>query len=219
MVQVQAEVGLAFAREQGFPIWLTAGTIWRGWALAEQDRGEEGVAQIRQGLATWRATGAEGYRAYYLALLADACGKVGQTEEGLDAPAEALTLVGKTGERIWEGELYRLKGELTLQKGARGWRLETSPPSLQVPSPKSQIPREVAQEAEACFLKAIDITRQQQAKSWELRATTSLAWLWQSQGKQHAARNTLFEIYNWFTEGFDTADLQEAKALLEELGN
>jgi class 3 adenylate cyclase/predicted ATPase len=217
MVQVQAEVGIALAHEQGFPIWSTAGTIWRGWALAEQDQGEEGVAQIRQGLAAWRATGAEGYRVYYLALLAEACGKVGQTEEGLNALAEALTLVGKTGERIWETELYRLKGKLTLQKGARDWRLGTSSSSSQTPSPKPPVSRAVEDEAEGYFLKAIEIARQQQAKSWELRATTPLARLWQSQGKQHAARSTLSEIYDWFTEGFDTKDLQEAKALLEEL--
>ena len=136
----------------------------------------------------------------YLVLLAEAHGQAGQVEEGLDALAEALAFVDKTGIREWEAELYRLKGELTVQKS----------PKSEVRSPKS--------EAEACFLKAIEIARCQRAKSLELRATTSLARLWQQQGKQKEAHSILSEVYTWFTEGFDTKDLQEAKALLEELG-
>jgi predicted ATPase len=147
-----------------------------------------------------QATGAALNRSYGLVWLAEAYGKMGQTEEGLSVLAEALDVVNKTGERFYEAELYRLKGELTLaQSGVQG------------------LASSVQKEAEECFLKAIEIARQQQAKSWELRATTSLAWLWQRQGKQHEARNTLSNIYNWFTEGFDTKDLQEAKALLDEL--
>ncbi len=142
-------------------------------------------------------------RPYYLALLAEAYGKGGQAEEGLSALSEALAVVDKTGERYYEAELYRLKGELTLKS-----EVKTS-------QNKSQASLE--SEAEECFLKAIEIARRQQAKSWELRAVISLARLWQQQGKKAEARQMLAEIYGWFTEGFDTADLQEAKALLDEL--
>jgi predicted ATPase len=169
-------------------------------------------------MAAYQATGAELWRPYWLALLAEACGKAGKGEEGLTALAEALAMVDNNGERMMAAELYRLKGELTLQKaGARGWGLGTSSFSPQAPSLKPQVSKEVAWEAEECFHKAIDIARKQQAKSWELRATTSLARLWQKQGKQHEAHSALSEIYNWFTEGFDTKDLQEAKTLIEGL--
>jgi predicted ATPase len=183
-----------------------------------QGRAEDGIQQIHQGMAAWRATGAEMNRPYFLALLAEAYGKAGQVEEGLAALAEALALVDKTGGRGNEAELYRLKGELTLQLETRGWRLETSPPSSQASSPKSQAPSGAEREAEEYFLKAIDIARHQQARMWELRATVSLARLWRQQDKRDEARQMLAEIYGWFTEGFDTKDLLEAKGLLEELG-
>jgi hypothetical protein len=128
----------------------------------------------------------------------------------LDVVAEALAAVRKRGTYLWEAELYRLKGELTLQK----WSVASS--QLPVTNPQSPTPNPQA-EAEACFLKAIEIARTQEAKSLELRAVMSLARLWQQQGKQHAARNMLSEVYGWFTEGFDTKDLQEAKALLDAL--
>jgi predicted ATPase len=134
-----------------------------------------------------------------LALLAEGCKQRGQVEEGLAVMAEALATVDNTGERTHEAELYRLKGELTLQSKA--------------PSAKC----EVEKEAEEYFHKAIEIARQQQAKSLELRAVMSLSRLWQQQGKQDEAHQMLVEIYGWFTEGFDTKDLQEAKALLAEL--
>jgi predicted ATPase len=142
-------------------------------------------------------------RPYSLALLAVGYGKAGQSDEGLSALAEALALVERTGERFYEAELYRLKGELTLQK------FQVSGSTFQAVSPPA--------EAEECFLKAIKIVRRQQAKSLELRAVVSLSRLWQSQGKKGEARRMLAEIYGWFTEGFDTTDLKEAKALLEEL--
>ena len=116
--QEQAEAVIALSTEQGFPYWLAWGTILRGWALAEQGQEEEGIAQIRQGLAAYQATGAELWRPYYLALLAEAYGKVGQAEEGLTALAEALAVVDKTGERCYEAELYRLRGELTLAQSS-----------------------------------------------------------------------------------------------------
>jgi predicted ATPase len=172
----------------------------RGWVLAEQGQGEEGIAQMRRGLAACRATGAELERPFYLTLLAEAYGKGGQVEEGLQVLAEALDAVDKSGERFCEAELYRLKGALTLAR-----------------SRVQGLTSIVQKEAEACFLNAIKVARQQQAKSWELRATVSLARLWQQQGKTTEAHRMLSEIYGWFTEGFDTKDLQEAKALLEEL--
>jgi predicted ATPase len=153
---------------------------------------------MRQGLAGYRATGAETLRAYFLSLLAEAYGKVGQTEEGLSVLTEALAFVDNTGERFYEAELYRLKGELTSQT------------SMQ--SRESRV-----KEAEAYFLKAVEIARQQQAKSLELRAVMSLARLWQQRVKRQEAHALLSEIYGWFTEGFDTKDLQEAKVLLDEL--
>ncbi len=190
--QEQAEATMALATEQDFAHWLAHGMIFRGWALAEQ--GEEGTAQIRQGIDAWRAAGDELARPCCLALLAEACAKEGQAEEGLSALAEALAVVHKTGERVYEAELYRLKGALLLARSTR----QTA-------------------EAEACFHQALNIARHQQAKSWELRAAMSLSRLWQRLGKRAEAHQLLAEIYGWFTEGFDTADLQEAKALLAEL--
>ncbi|MBI3796864.1 MAG: AAA family ATPase [Deltaproteobacteria bacterium] len=196
----RAEALLALAREYEFSLWLAWGTIPWGWVLAEQGRGEEGVAQLRQGLVASRATGAELWRPLFLTTQAEVHGKVGQAAEGLSVVAEALAAVDKTGERFNEAELYRLKGQLTLQKSG-------------VRSPAS----EVEEEVEECFRKAIKIAQRQQAKSLELRAATSLTRLWQQQGKKAEARQMLAEIYDWFTEGFDTKDLQEAKALLDEL--
>jgi class 3 adenylate cyclase/predicted ATPase len=209
VAQERAEALIALCSEQGFSTWLAYGTVVRGWVLAEQGQGEEGITQMCQGLAAAWATGIELGRPSDLAELAAAYGKVGQAEEGLKILAEALTLVDKTGERWHEAELYRIKGELSLQ--SRSPQSTVSDPRPLAPDPQ------VEAEAEACFLKAIEIARKQQAKSLELRATMSLARLWQQQGKQHAAHDTLAEIYGWFTEGFDTADLQEAKALLAEL--
>jgi predicted ATPase len=189
---------------------LALGSIWRGWALAEQGQGQEGTSQIRQGLDALWAMGVELWRPYHLVLLAEAYGKAGQAEDGLTVLAEALDTASKTGERFYEAELYRLKGQLTLQKfQVSGSKFQESPKS-EVRSPES--------EAEACFLRAIEIAREQQAKSLELRAVVSLSRLWQSRGKKAEAWQMLAEIYGWFTEGFDTADLQEAKALLAALG-
>jgi predicted ATPase len=168
--------------------------------LAEWGQAEEGLAQIRQGLATCQAIGAGLNQSYHLALLAEAYGKAGQTEDGLATLAEALTVVDKTEERFYEAELYRLKGELTLAQ-----------------SSVQSLASSVQKEAEECFWKAIEIARKQQAKSLELRAVMSLARLWQQQGKKDNARQMLAEIYGWFTEGFDTKDLQEAKVLLQQL--
>ena len=172
---------------------LAWGTILRGWALAEQRRREEGTEQMRRELATWQAAGIEVFRPWWLAFLAETYGRGGQAEDGLSVLAEALAIVEKTGECFYEAELYRLKGELLRQTA------------------------KTKAEAEECFRKAITIARRQGTRSWELRAVTSLARLWRQQGKREEARQKLAEIYGWFTEGFDTKDLQEAKALLEQL--
>jgi TOMM system kinase/cyclase fusion protein len=193
--QERAEAAIRLAMEQGFPLWVTFGTILRGWALAQQGQAKEGVEQMHQGLRAHRGTGAELQRPYYLALLAEAHGTMGQSEAGLTVLAEALALVDTTGERWYEPELYRLKGDLLLQQSSDN-----------------------AAEAETCFHQALDVARNQQAKSLELRAATSLARFWQQQGKRTKARELLAPIYGWFTEGFDTADLQDAKALLDKLG-
>jgi predicted ATPase/DNA-binding winged helix-turn-helix (wHTH) protein len=208
-VQEQAEAVLTLSAEQGFPFLSALATLLQGWVLADQGHGEQGIAQVHQGLAALRATGAESWRPYFLALLAEAYGKTGQAEEGLSVLAEALATVHKTGERHYEAELYRLKGDLTLAQSSVHLASSVTNPNSPTPDPQTQ--------AETCFLQAIEIARRQQAKSLELRATMSLARLWQQQGKRERARQKLAEIYTWFTEGFDTRDLQEAQALMEEL--
>jgi predicted ATPase len=193
-VHEQAEAAIALATAQGFPQWVAQGTSLRGWALAMQGQGEEGMAQVRQGIAAWRATGAALTVPYVCTVLAEVCDHLGHTEDGLQALTEAHTLVEQHEERWWEAEVSRLRGVLLLRQ----------PGTSQV-------------EAETWLQRALDVARRQEAKSLELRAAMSLARLWQQQGKHDAARDLLAPIYGWFTEGFDTADLQEAKALLDEL--
>jgi predicted ATPase len=193
LAEGRAEAMIALSTEQGFPFFLTLGTIFRGCAQAEQGRVEEGIAQMRHGLAAMPGLGAESLRPYALSQLAVACGTLGQRDDGLALVTEALAAVERSGERQWEAEVYRIKGELLLDsKGSS--------------------------EAETCFRHAIDVSRRQSAKSLELRAVTSLSRLLQKQGNKEEARQILAEIYGWFSEGFDTADLKDARALLEELG-
>jgi predicted ATPase len=189
-----ADAAISQAKEQGFPYWMACGSILRGWALVQQRQAQAGIEQIHQSMMAWRATGAALGQPYWLALLAEAHGTMGQRETGLAVLTEALTFVDTTGERCYEAELYRLKGELLLQQ-----------------SPSNHT------EAESCFYHAISMAQSQQAKSWELRASTSLARLWQQQGKRQEAHDLLAPVYHWFTEGFDTADLKDAKALLDAL--
>jgi len=205
--QEQAEASITLSTERGFEFFLEMGTILQGWALAGQGQREEGIEQMRQGLASWQATGAELYRSYWLALLAEAYGKAGQTEEGLTVLAEALAVVNKNSERFYEAELYRLKGELLLMQAVGAGSIP------------DEFVGDAPTEAETCFRQAIDIARCQSAKSLELRAVISLSHLLQKQGKKQEARRMLAEIYGWFTEGFDTRDLKEAKALLDELSD
>jgi predicted ATPase/Flp pilus assembly protein TadD len=192
-VRELAEDCLALSTEHGFPQWLANGNICRGWALVAAGQEAAGVAQMREGLTAMHAFEADLGRSRYLALLGEACGATGQLAEGLSLLAEALAFAEQSGERFFEAEIYRLRGELLLQ---------------------SEAPQA---EAEECWRQAIKVAQRQEAKSLELRAAMSLARLWQKQGKCEEARQRLAEIYGWFTEGFDTADLQEAKVLLDEL--
>jgi class 3 adenylate cyclase/predicted ATPase len=184
---------LALGREQGFPIYVTAGTFYRGWLLVQGGSASEGVALMREELARLRANGDEDFLPYSLLLLAEAHRELGQTAMALDLVDEALARVERTGERLFEAELHRLKGGLMLLDPG-------------------------ADQAEACLRRAIEIARAQGAKLWELRAATSLARLWAEQGRQADAHDLLAPVYGWFTEGFDTPDLKDAKALLDELG-
>ena len=204
--QARGEACVAFSTEFGLPYFDAQGSILLGAALAGQGQYEEGIAKMRQGLAAQRATGGQGLLQYWLTMQLEAYIATGQFEEGRTVLEEALTIRPKYGDRYWEEEVYRLNGELLLAQAGRN-------PEAQ--SGKKNAAMEV--EAEACFRRAIATAREQKTKSLELRAATSLARLWQQQGKEKQAHKMLAEIYNWFTEGFDTKDLQEAQGLLEEL--
>jgi tetratricopeptide (TPR) repeat protein len=193
IVQQFAEMAIALASEHGFERWHGGGLMRRGWALAQQGAPEEGIAQMRQGLASW---GSQLGRSHLLGLLAEAHGIAGQVDAGLLAVDEALVIAAEKSERHDEAELHRIRGELLLQAGRAG---------------------RDGGEAEACFRQAIDIARRQGAKTLELRAAASLGRFWQGRGKRLEAREMLGEIYTWFTEGFDTPDLREVKALLDGL--
>ncbi|AQV93535.1 zinc-ribbon domain-containing protein [Cupriavidus necator] len=193
LTQEYAEAGIALSTEQGFPFWLAWTTILRGWALAEQGQQQEGIAQMRQGLAAYQATGATLGYSHFQALLAQAYGHMGQIESGLSALAEAKDAVERVGERYCEAEWHRIKGTLILQgSGPHGLRSGGEA------------------EAEACFRNAIAVARRQHARSLELRATLNLAQLWREQGKIEPARQLLEGIRRAFTEGFDSADMQDA---------
>jgi len=187
-----AEATIALATEQGFALYVVRGTLQMSWALAEQGQLGEGIDQMGRSLLAYRDTGSGLVLPYFLARLADASRKAGRIESGLSALGEALALVDKHGERWWEAELYRLQGEL---------RLRQAVPDLQ--------------QAEACFRQALAIANRQQVRSLELRAAMSLSRLCANQGKGKESRRVLEEVYGWFTEGFDTADLREARGLLE----
>jgi predicted ATPase len=189
----RADQDLALATEQVIPFFAAHTMVLRGWALVEQGRQEEGIAQLREGLIAYRATGAELERPHWLGLMAEACRGTGQIEEGLRVVSEGLAEIEQNGIRYYEAELNRLEGELRLGLDAAD-----------------------DQRAEACFRRAIDIARVQQAKSLELRAATSLARLWRDQGKRTEARGLLAPVYGWFTEGLDTNVLKDAKAELAD---
>jgi len=213
LAQEYAEAAIAVSSEHGLALYQSFATIVRGWALIEQGLQQDGIEQMRQGLAAHQATGAKLARPHFLALLAEALGKVHQAEEGLRVLEEALEATHPNGEACYQAELFRIKGELILMQAAdRGVsRAATSGDAVVESEPPA------AAQAEGCFSQSIKIAQQQKAKSWELRAVMSLARLYQNQSKQEEARALLAQIYNRFTEGFDTVDLREAKALLDEL--
>jgi predicted ATPase len=178
---------------------------------------DEGIAAITDGLSQYRATGAQFLIPYFLSSLAEGYRRQGKVAEALQIVSEALGLTATNFDVFWEAELYRLKGELTLAQPSvqplesrvkKGPKTKSDTPHSALGTPHA--------EAEACFLKAVEIARRQEAKLLELRATTSLARLWQQQGKQKEARQRLAGIYQWFTEGLETKDLQEAKTVLAE---
>jgi len=187
-----AEACITHSGEHGFPFWLLVGTICRGWTLTQQEQAEEGVAQMEHGLSQYRAMGGGASHSHLSALLGEAYGRMGQVEKGLSILAEALAIVDRSDERYFEAEIHRLRGAL-------------------------QHMRREESEAEASFRQAIAVAREQGARSWELRATVSLCRLWQQQGRREEARGKLARIYGWFTEGFNTPDLSDARALLASL--
>jgi predicted ATPase len=193
-VQEQAEEAFSLATEHGFAQWVAMATLSKGLALAMQGREEVGLTQLRQGAAAIRATGSGVAQPFILALLAKVYARRGQSAEALAALAEALDLAENYGIGWYLPEIHRLKGELHLEHAHSDARV-----------------------AETCFRDSLEVARGQQAKIFELRAATSLARLWRQQSKPREAYDLLASIYAWFTEGFDTTDLEEAKALLEEL--
>ena len=200
-VQAQAETALALVSEHALPVWGELAALARGWALAEQGQVEEGIAQMRHALGLMHTVGFYCSGPQHLVLPAEAYGRAGQANEGFGMLKEALATAQRTGERWYEAELHRLKGELMLQQSGSGVR-----------SPEREA------EAEACFLRAVDIAHSQGARLFELRAAMSLAGLRLRQGKKEDAYPQLAEVYGWFTEGFETKDLQEAREQLEILG-
>jgi adenylate cyclase len=192
-IQQQADLLIELSTKHGVPIRQATGTFMRGCALLELGGIGEGIALMQQGFEGW-AAGAVGNQTYFLARLAEAYRKANQPEDGLQQIDKALALVKAGEERFCEAEIYQLQGDILLQQSASN-----------------------AEQAENSIRRAMDIAQRQDAKALELRAAMSLARLWQSQGKRQDAYALLAPVYEWFTEGFDTADLVEAKGLLEAL--
>jgi predicted ATPase len=221
----RADSVITLSTGQGFALWLAWASTMRGCAWAHEGRHQQGITQVQEGLAMSLATGTKLARTEFLCVLAEVCIKAGRFEEGGRAVAEALAAADQHESRLCEAEVHRLKGELLLtqspydRNGAMRHELTNLQSADQELSPLEGLGIRYANDAEAqsCFERAITIARNQNAKSWELRATTSLARLLVRQSRREEARALLAAIYNWFTEGFDTADLKDAKALLEEL--
>jgi predicted ATPase len=192
---------LQIANERGFQMFSPLAILYRGVALVVGGQAEQGIAHLREGLDAARATGLGLCQPACLPLLAVGSALLGRVEESLVLLAEAMAFVESSGAHFNEAELYRLKGELPLM-----W-------------PEAGSNSKIKAEAESHFRQAIEVARLQNAKSWELRATTSLARLLAEQGRRDEARSMLAEIYGWFTEGFDAADLKDAKVLLDELSD
>ena len=194
LVRAHSEEAITLCEEYGFPNWLGWARFHHGWTLAELGQLEQGIAEMEVGIASLRRLGGVLGQQYAIALLAYGYARLGRTEEAIAMLTGVLAHVERTGEKVEQAEMLRLKGEVLLMRDGRA-----------------------TAEAERCFRAALEIARAQEARWWELRATTSLARLLDKQGKRDEARTILAEIYGWFTEGFDTADLKEARALLDEL--
>ena len=185
---------IALAEEKGAIYWKTQGLLRRASLLASTGNASDAVSIFTSTLPACRSIGTTIWLPWHLCHLARACGELGQFEEAWSYIAEAITAVETTKEKWCEAEVHRIAGEIALI------------------SPERDLTK-----AEACFEQALAVARQQQAKSWELRAAISMARLWRQQGKRDEARELLAPIYSWFTEGFDTVNLKQAKALLDEL--
>ncbi|MBV8772676.1 MAG: hypothetical protein JO166_10175 [Deltaproteobacteria bacterium] len=194
LAEQSADAAISLSTDHGFPLWLGWGRITKGRALAELGKPEQGIDLIYQGLSVLQSTESELQLTFFLAMLGQTQQEMGRIQQALVTVDDALKRVGKTAERYFEPELYRLRGELLLDSGDA-----------------------YVADARTCFERAIDVAGKQSAKSWELRATRSLARLLEKQSRRNEAREMLAQIYNWFSEGFDTADLKNAKALLNEL--
>jgi predicted ATPase len=204
-----AEAGIAISRKHELVLYEAMATIVRGWALTEQGNKLEGIEQMREGIAAHKATGTEVLLPHFLALLAEALGKDGQADEGLRQLEEALAIAHRNGDRYYEAELYRIKGELLLVR-TRGLRSDAA----ETIEGRAEAETTVFEQVESCFRRSFETARQQKAESWKLRAAMSLSHLYEDQGRRGPAYDLLSETYNSFHEGFDTADLREAKALL-----
>ena len=205
LAQDHAESALAIADEYGLSVWVALARIIRGWARVEQGALDEGVDELRRGLAAYAATGARLWRAQSLGLLAQALTKAGQFDDASAAVLEALDLVLATGEDGSAADLHRIHGDLLL---ARAAALKRSPGA------GPRIPERVATDVEACLTRALSLARTQHAKSWELRAALSLARLYQWQHRAADAVTLISPLVEWFTEGRDTADVKAARAFV-----
>ena len=185
---------VALASEHGFALWAVVGRILEGWAIAQRGEATAGIALIRDGLAAYEATGSRLFTPFFLALLAEALALAGKIEEGLAALDDALAQAAVSGARGWDAEVHRLRGELT-----------------------GRLPYPDSAKTEDSFRTALAVAREQGTRGYELRAATCLARLWREQGRRGEAHELLAPVYGWFTEGFDTADLKDATALLKEL--
>ena len=193
--QEQAEAAVVLATEQQLPFWLAYANTLRGWALTAQGHDEEGMELMRQGMEAFQATGAQVWQPFFFLLQAEACGRVGQCAEGLDFLARALEAMERSGEQLVEAEVYRLRGELLLDAASGD-----------------------EDAVEACYRRAIEVAQGQNARSLQLRASASLCEFLRERGREEEGRQLLGEIYGWFGEGFESADLKKARALLHGMG-
>jgi predicted ATPase len=192
----QSNEVVRLADEKGAALWKALGTMEQGCVLALSGKASEAIQMITSGITTYRSTSSRVYLPFFLAHLSKAHAELGQFDDAWRCIGEAMTAVETTKERWYEAEINRIKGEIALK-----------------------LPQLGSSQAEAYFERALTVARAQQAKSWELRAAMSMARLWHDQGMREKARALLAPIYGWFTEGFDTLDLKQAKVLLDVLAS